>query len=82
LRELANDYNEATRIMDDLEDENNALKAQVEEAHDRSMTHVHESKSQEKELENLRRTYEKKVALLKEKERELERLRALIDQTR
>jgi chromosome segregation ATPase len=68
--------------MDDLEDENAELKAQAEEIHDRSMTHVNESKSQEKELERLKKEYEKKVVILREKERELERLRSLIEQRR
>lgn len=51
--------------MDELEEENNELKDQVEEIHDRSMTHVNDSKNQERELEQLKRTYEKKVSLLK-----------------
>jgi len=46
------------------------------------MSHVNESKNQEKELEQLRRTYEKKVAILKEKEKELAALRILIEEKR
>ena len=52
-----------------MEDENNQLKAQAEEIHDKSMTHINESKNQEKEVDRLKKAYEQKVALLKEKER-------------
>lgn len=44
------------------------------------MSHINESKKQEKEVEELRKIYEKKVALLREKERELEKLRTLIEE--
>ena len=46
------------------------------------MTQVNESKNQERELEQLKKVYEKKVATLREKERELERLRSLLDERR
>lgn len=80
IRELSSKYNENTRVIDNLEDENNQLKAQVEDIHDKSISHINESKNQEKEVERLRKVYEQKVALLKEKERELERLRSEIEE--
>ena len=46
------------------------------------MTHVNESKNQERELEQLKKAYEKKVGILREKEKELDRLRSLVDQKR
>lgn len=58
------------------------MKVEVEEIHDRSMTHVNESKNQERELEQLKKAYEKKVGILREKEKELDRLRSLVDQKR
>lgn len=62
-------------MVDRLEQEHEQLKAEIEDMEDRSREHVHESKSQAKEVEQLRRSHEQKVAALREKQAELERVR-------
>ncbi len=54
-------------MIDRLEDENNELKESAQDMHDKSVTHVNESKNQERELEQLRKAYEKKVGTLKDR---------------
>lgn len=48
--------------------------------HDKSISHINESKNQEREHEQLRKTYEKKVSQLKEKENEMQSLRDILNQ--
>ena len=46
LKELNRKFQDATSHIDRLEEENNELKEQVGEIHDRSVTHINESKNQ------------------------------------
>lgn len=75
LKDLNNKFNDVNKVIDRLEDENNELKAQVQDIHDKSISHINESKNQQKELEQLKITYEKKASLLKQKEAELQNIR-------
>ena len=65
---LNDKLNSANSLVDRLEEEHERLKAEINDMEDRSRDHVYESKSQAKELEQLRRTYDKKSAILKEKQ--------------
>lgn len=48
LRDLNNKFNEANKILDKLEDENNELKENAQDFHDKSISHINESKNQER----------------------------------
>lgn len=80
LKDLTSKYSQATAIVEELEAEEEGLKDQAEDIHDKSISHINESKKQEKDLEDLKKIYDKNVVLLREKEKELERLRALIEE--
>lgn len=48
LRDLSSKFTEANKVIDRLEEENNELKSQVEDIHDKSISHVNESKNQQR----------------------------------
>lgn len=50
--------------------------------HDKSVSHINQSKNQERELEQLKKVYEKKVSQLKDKDNEYQSIREVLNQQR
>jgi hypothetical protein len=40
LKDLNNKFNDMSKVIDELEEENGGLKAQAEDIHDKSISHV------------------------------------------
>jgi chromosome segregation ATPase len=74
--------NAASKVIDRLEEQHVDLKNEVDNINDKSISHINESKNQEREYEQLKKTFEKKVAQLREREKEINSLRAVLDSRR
>ncbi|CAM6000092.1 unnamed protein product [Sphagnum balticum] len=68
VKDLTEKLSRAEDIIDKLEQENIELKGEIEEVHDKSQSHINDSKKQEKDLDFLKTNYEKNSNSLREKE--------------